>query len=101
MQARTVEREPRNLVEAHMLKVKGVYDGTKVILSEPLPLPPNSVVEVLILEPSKDAEAVYWQQLLNQGLVQEVRPQYIEERHFTPVHTTGTLISQTIIEERR
>jgi hypothetical protein len=96
-----LERESCNLAEAHMLKVKGVYDGTKVILSEPLPLPPNSVVEVLILEPSKDAEAVYWQQLLGQGLIKEVRPQYIEERHFTPVHTTGTLISQTIIEERR
>ncbi len=84
-----------------MPKVKGVYDGTKVILSEPLPLPPNSVVEVLIPEPSTDAEAAYWQQLLSRGLVQEVRPRRTEEQHFTPVHATGTPISQTMIEERR
>lgn len=84
-----------------MLKVKGVYDGTKVILSEPLPLPPNSAVEVLILGPSTDVEAVYWQQLLGQGLIKEVCPQPTEEQSFTPVHVTGTPISQTIIQERR
>jgi hypothetical protein len=84
-----------------MLKVKGVYDGTKVILSEPLPLPPNSAVEVLILEPSTDPEAVYWQQLLSQGLIKEVRPQPTEEQTFTPVRVAGDPISKTIIEERR
>lgn len=84
-----------------MLKVKGIYDGTKVILSEPLPLPPNSAVEVLILTPSTDTEAIYWQQLRGQGLIKETRLQPTEEQHFTPVHVTGTPISQTIIEERR
>jgi len=84
-----------------MLRVKGVYDGSKVILSEPLPLPPNSAVEVLILHPSTDTEAAYWQQLLGQGLIKEIRPQPAEGQDFTPVHVTGTPISQTIIEERR
>jgi hypothetical protein len=84
-----------------MLKVKGVYDGSKVILFEPLPLPPNSAVEILILEPSTDVEEVYWQQLLDQGLIKEIRPQPTEEQPFIPVHVTGDPISQTIIEERR
>ncbi|MHC4620484.1 MAG: hypothetical protein ACYTEQ_22280 [Planctomycetota bacterium] len=84
-----------------MLKVKGIYDGTKVILSEPLPLPPNSAVEVLILEPSTDVEAVYWQQLFGQGLIKEICPQPTEEQDFTPVHVTGTPISQKTIGERR
>ena len=84
-----------------MLKVKGVYDGAKVVLTEPLPLPPNSTVEVLIPEPSTDREDVYWKQLLNLGLVKRVRPQPTEAHKFTPVHVTGAPVSQTIIEERR
>ena len=84
-----------------MIKAKGVYDGTRVILSEPLPLPPNSPVEVLILEPSSGAESAYWQQLLDLGLVKQVRPQPVEEQHFTPVQVDGAPISQTIVEERR
>ena len=84
-----------------MLKVKGIYDGTQVILSEPLPLPPNSTVEMLILDSSTDVEVVYWQQLLDLGLIKKVHPQPTKERVFTPVQVTGAPVSQTIIEERR
>ncbi len=84
-----------------MLKVKGIYDGTHVILSEPLPIPPNSAVEVLILEPSTDVEVAYWQQLLSLGLIKRVHSQPTKEHPFTPVQVTGAPISQTIIEERR
>ena len=31
-----------------MLKVKGIYDGAKVVLLEPVDLQPNTAVEVLI-----------------------------------------------------
>jgi hypothetical protein len=84
-----------------MLMVKGVYDGTKVVLSEPLPLPPNSTVEVLVLEESTDREAVYWRQLLDLGLIKRIRPQPTEAQEYKPVHVTGEPVSQTIIEERR
>ena len=84
-----------------MLKVKGVYDGTKVVLTGPLPLPPNSTVEVLILEPSTDREEIYWRQLLDLGLVKRIRPQPTEVQEFTPAHVSGAPVSQTIIEERR
>ena len=81
--------------------VKGVYDGTKVVLSEPLPLPPNSTVEVLILEDSTDKEAVYWRHLLDLGLIKSIRPLLSDTQEFTPVHVTGDPVSQTVIEERR
>jgi hypothetical protein len=84
-----------------MLKVKGVYDGARVVLTEPLPLPPNSTVEVLVPEPSTDREEIYWRQLLDLGLVKNIRPQPTDAQAFTPVHVTGAPLSQTIIEERR
>ncbi len=84
-----------------MLKVKGTYDGEKIVLLAPLPLAPNSTVEVLIPEQAVDMEQVYWQRLISQGLIKEVRPQPMDECTFTPVHVTGAPVSQTIIEERR
>ena len=84
-----------------MLKVKGVYDGTKVVLSEPLPLPPNSPVEVIILEPSTERENAYWRKLLDMGLIKSIPPRTRQELDFRPVPVTGDPVSQTIIEERR
>ena len=80
-----------------MLKVKGIYDGAKVVLLEPVSLLPNTPVEVLI--PGK--EQLYWQRLVELGLIKEIRSQSTEDLSFTPVHVTGVPISQTIIEERR
>jgi hypothetical protein len=84
-----------------MLKVKGIYDGEKVVLLEPLPLPPNSAVEVLVSEQAIDMEQVYWQRLIGLGLIKEVRPRPTDDRVFTPVRVTGAPLSQTIIGERR
>lgn len=84
-----------------MLKTKGIYDGTNVILSEPLPLPPNSAVEVLILELSTDAEAVYWRKLLETGLIKEIRSRSARDTTYEPVHAVGEPVSCTIIKERR
>ncbi len=84
-----------------MLRVKGVYDGTKVVLLDPLPIPSHTTVEVLIVEETTDAEQVYWQRLIHLGLIKEVRPQPTDEQLFEPIRVTGLPISQTIIEERR
>ena len=46
-------------------KVKGIYDGAKVILLEPLAIPPHTPVEVWITEGTLDAEQVYWQRLVD------------------------------------
>ncbi len=79
-----------------MVKVKGIYDGTKIVLLEPVSLLPNTLVEVLIPE----EEQLYWQRLVELGLIKEIRPQLPDSPTFTPVSVTGAPISQTIIEER-
>ena len=84
-----------------MLKVKGIYDGEKVTLLEPVSLPPDTAVEVLIPEQNAELERAYWQRLLELGLLLEVRPPPSDEQPFTPVTVTGPPISQTLIEERR
>ena len=84
-----------------MLKAKGIYDGTNIVLLDPLPLSPHTTVEVLIVEQTTDMEQVYWQRLIDMGLIKEVRPQPTDEQALEPVRVSGVPISQTIIEERR
>lgn len=84
-----------------MYKVKGIYDGKRVVLLEPLPVPPHTSVEVLVAEEALDLEQVYWQQLVEQGLISEVRSLLTDEEPFSPVHPTGKPVSEIIIEERR
>jgi hypothetical protein len=80
-----------------MVKVKGIYDGTKIVLLEPVSLLPNTPVEVLIPE----MEQIYWQRLLELGLIKEIRSQSSESLSITPIRVAGKPVSQTIIEERR
>jgi hypothetical protein len=80
-----------------MKKIKGVYDGSKIVLLEPVSLQPNTPVEVLIPE----EEQIYWQRLNELGLIKEVSSKSSDDISYTPVKTTGPPLSQTIIEERR
>ena len=84
-----------------MLKVKGVYDGTSVILLEPVTLSPDTKVEVWIPDTPGEAEQAYWQRLIELGLLKQIRPRSVPSRPFTPVHVSGSPLSQTIIDERR
>jgi len=38
-----------------MLRIKGIYDGQKVVLTEPVTLPSNTAVEVIITDPENSA----------------------------------------------
>lgn len=84
-----------------MLKVKGVYDGTRVILLEPVAWPPDTQVEVLIPDTDGEAERAYWQRITELGLLKQIRPRSVSSRPFTPVQVNGLPLSQTIIDERR
>jgi hypothetical protein len=84
-----------------MYKVKGVYDGKKVVLLEPLPIPPDTSVEVSVTEEALDLEQLYWQQLVERGLIANVRPLPLDEEPVSPVRATGRPVSEIIIEERR
>ncbi|GAB4451675.1 MAG: hypothetical protein Fur0044_46960 [Anaerolineae bacterium] len=80
-----------------MVKVKGIYDGTKIVLLEPVSLLPNTLVEILIPE----QEQLYWQQLLELGLIKEFRSQLLPGSEFVPVGVSGAPVSETIIKDRR
>ena len=85
-----------------MLRVKGIYDGDKVILLDPVTLRPNTQVEVLIPEMAADPEQVYWQRLSDAGLIKSVQARRDQPRRApAPVRIAGEPVSQTIIEERR
>lgn len=84
-----------------MLRVRGFYDGTKVVLLDSLPIQPHTTIEMLIVDSAIDVEQVYWQCLIDQGLIKEIRSQPIDEQPFEPIPVAGTPVSQTIIEERR
>ena len=84
-----------------MLRIKGIYDGQKVILTEPISLPPNTAVEVIIAEPENEREQLYHQRLVTLGLLKERPEVAFEATPYTPVHVNGEPLSQTIIEDRR
>lgn len=85
-----------------MLKVKGIYDGKNIVLLNPLALPPNTAVEVVITEPLADPERDYWQTLFELGLISKIqKPSAAEQLSFEPVRVSGIPLSETIIEERR
>lgn len=86
-----------------MQKVKGVYDGSKIDLLEPVSIPPNTTVEVLIPETESDKEKDYWNRLRDMGLISGMRstPDRNGERHFEPIVVSGQPLSETILEERR
>jgi hypothetical protein len=85
-----------------MLRLKGIYDGQKVVLVEPVILPPNTAVEVIVADPAAEQEQAYWERLIAQGLVKAMRPARRAMRQApAPVQITGEPISETIIAERR
>ena len=85
-----------------MLKVKGIYDGNKIILLEPVALQPNTTVEVLIPGPAAEPEQLYWQRLIDSGLIKSVRASRDQPRRApAPVRVAGEPVSRMIIEERR
>jgi len=84
-----------------MLRVAGVYDGKSILLHEPLPIPLHATVEILVAEEPINLEDLYWQRLVELGLVKLARPQPARESAFAPIQVVGAPVSQTIIEERR
>ncbi|NJN94303.1 MAG: hypothetical protein HC875_09535 [Anaerolineales bacterium] len=80
-----------------MVKVKGIYDGTNIILLESVSLLPNTPVEILIPE----QEQLYWQHLQELGLIKETRSHSSLGSEPSPIRVSGTPVSETIIEDRR
>jgi hypothetical protein len=85
-----------------MIKIRGRYTGKNIILFDPISLPPDTEVEILISEVQSDSqEQKYWEELMSLGLVKETQPNSTDEEPFVPVTISGKPLSETIIEERR
>ncbi len=84
-----------------MLRVKGIYHDKTITLLEPLALPKNTAVEVIIAEPETEPEQLYRQRLLKLGLIKERPESPVDTAPYTPIEVSGPPLSQTIIEERR
>ncbi len=84
-----------------MLRVKGIYHDRTITLLEPLALPKNTAVEVIIAEPEAEPEQLYRQRLLALGLIKERAEQPVDVTPYTPIEVSGPPLSQTILEERR
>ena len=85
-----------------MQRIKGVYDGTHVRLLEPVAIPPETEVDVLVPEPaSSPEEDEYWRTLREKGIVLR-RPRMTDtDDDFEPIPNPGEPVSDTIIRERR
>lgn len=84
-----------------MLRVKGIYHDQTITLLEPLALPKNTTVDVIIAEPESEPEQLYRQQARKLGLIKEHPTLLIEVSPYTPIEVNGQPLSETIIEERR
>ena len=84
-----------------MVRVKGIYHDKTITLLEPLALPKNTAVEVIIAEPAVAPEQLYRQRLLKLGLIKERPDVPADTTPYTPIAVSGPPLSQTIIEERR
>lgn len=84
------------------MRVKGIYDGEKVVPLEPLALAPNTSVEIIIPDDAGPEEAHYWERLAELGLVTVAPTAQTQPGDvFEPVAIEGEPLSQTIIESRR
>ncbi len=84
-----------------MLRVKGTWDGEKIVLVEPLPVPAQTPVEVLVAESAEDDEQQYWDLLAELGIVLEHRTGVSPAEDAALIHIDGEPLSATIIRERR
>ena len=83
-----------------MKHIRAIYDGQRVVLLEPVDLPPNTPVEVVVRD-TVAAEQEVLEALKAQGLLHSTAPLANTLLPFTPVTVERPAVSQTVIEERR
>ena len=83
-----------------MRRIKAIYDGQQVVLLEPVDLPPNTPVHVVVLD-DMAAEQQVVDALHDLGLLAGTAPPVNTLTPFAPVRIDGPPLSETVIEERR
>lgn len=90
-----------------MFKVKGVYNGVTVDLLEPVSIPVNTAVEVMIEAPqksalsAKEAHQALLEHLFEIGMITHIPSGEFDLTPFEPIVVPGKPVSETIIEDRR
>lgn len=82
-----------------MRHIKAIYNGQQVVLLEPVDLPPNTPLDIVVL----DAEATELQvleALKGQGLIRRTEPPSNRLAPITPIRVEGPPVSQTVLEDR-
>jgi len=82
-----------------MKAVKAIYDGQHIVLLEPVDLPPNTLLEVMI--PDASIEQQVAEALTSRGLLRRSEPPINTLQVFSPVTIEGPPLSQTVLEDRR
>ena len=83
-----------------MKHIRAIYDGQRVVLLEPVDLPPNTPLDVAVLDDAA-AEQQVLETLKAQGLIHSTTPLANTLLPFTAVTVEGPPVSQTVLEERR
>ncbi len=83
-----------------MRRIKAIYDGQQVVLLEPVELPPNTPLNVVVLD-DPEVEQQVADALHGLGLLAAAAPPPNTLTPFAPVKIDGPPLSETVIEERR
>ena len=83
-----------------MRHIRAIYDGQRVVLLEPVELPPNTPLDVVVVDDAMAEQRVV-EALHAQGLLDNTERPANTLLPFTPVTIQGAPLSQTVIEERR
>lgn len=83
-----------------MRRIKAIYDGQQVVLLEPVDLPPNTPLDVVVLDDASVEQQVA-EALHALGVLASPTPPTPTLVPFTPVRIDSQPLSQTVIEERR
>lgn len=74
---------------------KAIYDGQQVILLEPVDLPPDTPLDVVVLDELDVLEA-----LKARGLILQIVSPVNSLVLTTPLHVDGPPVSQTLLDDR-
>jgi len=83
-----------------MRRIKAIYDGQQIVLLEPVDLPPNTHVDVIVLD-DIEVEQQVADALHDLGLLASTAPPMNTLTPFAPVKIDGPPLSETVIDERR
>ncbi len=83
-----------------MRRIKAIYDGQQVVLLEPVELPPNTPVDVVVQDDTEVEQQVV-DALHRLGLLAGTASPVNTLTSFAPVKIDGPPLSETVIEDRR